>query len=121
MAELAEPMNNDELSAFVSSTLRAIAAGVDEAAQMSRANKERGFSSFEMPDKVAFDVAVTARKSGEKSGGVKIEILRMGGGIEGKRSEGHETVSRIQFEVGWKYTHTAPINQPTVPSMALSK
>jgi hypothetical protein len=115
MADSAAAVDNDELSAFVSSTLRAIAAGVDEAARLSKEDKEKGFSTFEMPNKVAFDVAVTARKSGEKGGGVKIEIFKIGGGLEGKRTEGHETVSRIQFEVGWKYTHTAPLNRPQIP------
>jgi hypothetical protein len=121
MPDTSALMNNDELSAFVSSTLRAIAAGVDDAAQTSRTNTEKGFSTFEMPDKVAFDVAVTARKSGEKGGGVKIEIYRLGGGVDAKRSEGQETASRIQFEVGWKYTHTAPVSKPTVPSTSFRK
>ena len=116
MTETAVAMDNDELTAFVSSTLRAIAAGVEEAARLSRADKEKGFSTFEMPESVAFDVAVTARKSGEKGGGVKIEIFKIGGGMEGKRSEGLETASRIQFQVGWKYTHTAPVNRPSIPS-----
>jgi hypothetical protein len=107
MADETAPMDNDELSAFVSSPLRAITAGVDEAARISRDDEDHGYSTFEMPKEVAFDVAVTARQSGEKGGGVKIEIFKIGGGVEGKQTEGHETVSRIQFRVGWKYTQTA--------------
>ena len=108
-----EPLSvdNDELSIFVSSTLRAIAAGVEEAARMSQVESSGGRSSYEMPDKVGFDVAVTAKRSGETSKGLKIEVFKVGGGLEGERSDGNETVSRIQFEVGWKYTHTASIRQ----------
>ena len=116
MADESQTMDNDELSAFVSSTLRAIAAGVDEAANLARQDKEKGHSTFEMPSEVAFDVAVTARQSGEKGRGVKIEIFKICGGLEGKQTEGHETVSRIQFKVGWKYTHTAPVGRPEAQS-----
>jgi len=101
-----EAVDNDELTAFVSSTLRAIAAGVDEAARNTRVDKERGYTQFEMPPKVVFDVAVTAKRTAGTSKGLKVEVFNVGGGLEGKKSTDHETVSRIQFEVPWQHTST---------------
>ena len=82
-----KPINNDELAAFVTSTLNAIAAGATEAD-----SKEHYFS---VPTKVNFEVAVTATKSAEGGGGLKIQVFS----AEGKKASLNEHISRITFEV----------------------
>ena len=107
MTEEIKPfVDSDELTAFVSSTLRAIAEGVEEAARATRVDKERGHTQFEMPNAIVFDVAVTAKRTGATSKGLKVEVFNVGGGIDGKKAAEHETVSRIRFEVPWRHTST---------------
>jgi hypothetical protein len=108
-------VDNDELTAFVTSTLRAIAAGIAEASTASLQREQRGHSSYEMPSKIAFDIAVTAKRSSESGKGLKVEVFSIGGDLSGKNVNHSETVSRITFEVPWSYKNTAPIN---IPSMA---
>ena len=103
-------VDNDELTAFVASTLNAIASGIDQASQASMKHSNNGHSSFEMPSKVVFDVAVTARRVNETDKGLKVEVFSIGAGAKGKNSVHSETVSRISFEVPWQYKRTAPIN-----------
>ena len=83
-----EPINNEELAAFVTSTLNAIASGV-------RAVVADGYD-IELPEKVNFEVAVKATKSAEAGGGLKIQVFTAGA----RRASEDEEVSRITFEVG---------------------
>ena len=107
-------VDNDELTAFVTSTLRAIAAGIVEASGASLQREQRGYSSYEMPNKIAFDIAVTAKRSSESGKGLKVEVFSIGGDLSGKNASQSETVSRITFEVPWSYKNTAPINIPSI-------
>lgn len=100
-------VDNDELTAFVASTLKAISAGIEEASRLSLQEARSGHNTFEMPDKIAFDVAVTAKRSAESDKGLKVEVFSVGGGVSGKSTSHSETVSRITFEVPWRYTRTA--------------
>lgn len=80
-------INNEELAAFVTSTLNAIAAGVDAA-------KAEGYD-FELPKSITFEVAVKATHSAEVGGGLKIKVFS----AEGRKVSEDEEVSRINFTV----------------------
>ena len=80
-------IDNDELSAFVTSTLNGIAAGVESATSETR--------QFTVPGRVEFDVAVTATKTSELGGGLKLQVFN----AAGKQGSLGETVSRVKFEV----------------------
>lgn len=96
-------IDSDELSAFVASTLRAIAAGVKEASDQSSIENDGFVYNYDMPDKVTFDLAVTAKRSESKSGGLSVQIASIFAG-EGKMSHEHgsEEISRIAFDVKWR-------------------
>ena len=94
-----EPINNDELAAFVTSTLNAIAIGVESASTTNFA--------FVVPNSVSFEVAVRATKGSEAGGGFKLQVFS----AEGKRTAQDEEVSRITFEVGVsKQLSKGPLN-----------
>jgi hypothetical protein len=84
---VSENIDNDELAAFVTSSLNAIARGVERATSDTRA--------FVVPSKVQFEVAVKATKGREAGGGLRIQVFS----AEGKASSNDENVSRITFEV----------------------
>lgn len=105
-------VDNEELTAFVASTLKAIAAGIEEASATSLKQASNGYNTFEMPNKVSFDVAVSAKRSHESGKGLKVEVFSVGAGIKGAKASHSETISRITFEVPWQYTRTAPITSP---------
>ena len=82
-------IQNEELAAFVTSTLNAIALGVGEAVSL-------GQMHFDVPKEIEFEVAVTATKSKEAGGGFKIQVFS----AEGKAAAQDQHVSRIRFSVG---------------------
>ena len=84
---VSDPINNEELAAFVTSTLNAIAAGVGAATSDTH--------DFDLPNKIAFEVAVKATKNSEVGGGFKIQVFS----AEGKKASHDEAVSKITFEV----------------------
>ena len=97
-----ELVNNDELAAFVTSTLRAITRGIEEADGQVRKQKMSGYATFSMPNKVSFDIAVTAKRGDEVGGGLKVQVFSIGA----KASSEDQTISRISFEVPWHFTST---------------
>lgn len=109
---MSDIVDSNELSAFVASTLKAIAAGVREAKSDTSVSTKDYESSFDIPDSVAFDIAVTAGRVDAVGGGFKIQIATMiGGQASAKRTEEDRTVSRIAFSVPWKgkSTFTGPL------------
>ena len=112
---VSEVVDSNELSAFVASTLKAIAAGVREAKSDTSVSTHSYENSFEIPDSVAFDIAVTAGRVDAVGGGFKIQIASMiGGQASAKRTEEDRTVSRIAFSVPWKRRSTlgGPLPMP---------
>jgi hypothetical protein len=81
-------IHNEELAAFVTSTLNAIAYGTADAAQV-------GTWRFEIPKEVEFEVAVTATRSKEAGGGLRIQVFS----AEGKARSENEHISKIRFSV----------------------
>ena len=88
-----KPIDNEELTAFVTSTLNGIARGVEGAASETR--------KFTVPSKVEFEVAVTATKTNEVGGGLKLQVFN----AAGKQASHGETVSRVKFEVASQSKH----------------
>lgn len=80
-------INNDELAAFVTSKLNAIANGVGAASSETH--------DFDLPTTIEFEVAVKATKNSEVGGGMRIQVFS----AEGKRGSQDEAVSRITFTV----------------------
>ena len=96
---VSEHIDNDELAAFVTSTLNAIAGGVESASSETK--------KFSVPQKVSFEIAVTATRGAAAGGGLKLQVFN----AEGKASSQNEKVSRVTFEVNTSGKNTGgPIN-----------
>ena len=106
---MADDANSEELSAFVASTLKAIAAGISEAQgiQISSAHRT-GFSGYTAPKEVAFDIAVAAKTTGASGAGLKVAVFGIGANAEGKLGSENSTVSRIKFSVPMNFKSTGP-------------
>ncbi|MBL0767799.1 hypothetical protein JI743_03170 [Sphingopyxis sp. DHUNG17] len=97
---MAETANSDELSAFVTSTLVAIAKGITDAqgTQIKSAHGT-GISGFSAPKEVEFDIAVSAKKVGTAEGGFKVQVFSVGANLGASDSSESSSVSRIKFVV----------------------
>ena len=84
---MSEQPNNEELAAFVTSTLNAIVGGVEAASSRTK--------DFKAPYKISFEVAVKAIKSKDAGGGFKIQVFS----AEVKASSKDEAISKISFDV----------------------
>jgi hypothetical protein len=92
--------NTDELTAFVASTLKAIAAGIEEAQGTQIASAHgTGTFGFRAPTEVEFDVAVSATTSEAGGGGMKVSVFGIGGNLDAKLGSESSTISRIRFSV----------------------
>ena len=99
--------DTDELKAFVASTLKAIAAGIAEAqgTQISSAHGT-GVFGFSAPEKIEFDVAVSAKRTGASGGGMKVAVFGIGANLDGKAGSEDSTISRIRFSVPTNFKDT---------------
>jgi hypothetical protein len=97
--------NADELRAFVSSTLQAIFDGIRDSQKDANLTNQRGrgASAFDLPREVTFDIAVTAKSIGGKSGKLKLEVFSVGANVGGEKSDENSTVSRVSFAVPFQY------------------
>lgn len=107
---MADTKNGMELQTFIAQTLLAIVNGVHEAQTAISGSSRRGYivpirshNSHAKEQDVEFDVAVTvAAGSGldGKSGfQLKVPVIQIGAGIEGKSSESESKTSRVRFTV----------------------
>ena len=98
-------VEENELQAFVASTLTAIMGGVSDAMPNARVASAFGTGefAFSAPDNVTFDVAVTAKHSGSARGGFKIQVFGVGANAGGDVSSEASTISRIQFTIPTKF------------------
>lgn len=100
-----------ELQLFVSETLQAVINGIADAESAiappartlfatndGRAPLKHRFE-FDRPNDVNFDVAVTVTRKGGKSGGLKLEVLSIGGNLGAEGSREHSMASRVSFNV----------------------
>ncbi|BBD97956.1 hypothetical protein SAMIE_1014570 [Sphingobium amiense] len=110
---MTEEMNNpaesdadaNELRLFVSETLNAVMAGVGDVRTSAAivSPKGNGRYMFKAPTEIEFDIAVTARRSAQAGGKLKLQVFSVGvsGGGEGHSET--STVSRIRFSVPRAY------------------
>jgi hypothetical protein len=99
---------DNELQAFVASTLMAIMNAVTEVQKDARAKSAHGSGEygFSPPEQVAFDIAVNAKRTGTKKGGFKVEVFSVGANAGADASTENSTVSRIQFTIPAKFKST---------------
>ena len=114
MADDVKPsdIDNEELRAFVASTLRAIALGIVDAQAVTNQERTTGYTGYDMPSKVAFDVGVAAKRTGGSKAGFKVEVFAVGAHLGGDISTERHSSSRIMFEVPWGYHQVGPIKLP---------
>ena len=101
----ASVIEENELRIFVASTLDAIMAGISDAQPSARARSAHGTGTygFSAPKEVAFDVAVTVKRSGSKKGGIKVQVFSLGANAEADAASENSTVSRVQFTIPSKF------------------
>lgn len=98
-----EKIDNQELAAFITSTLNAIAGGVEAT--------KPGTRSFSVPGKVSFEVAVKAVRTAGAGAGLKLQVFS----AEGKAQKHDEEVSRVSFDVVSESTAArGPISIPSL-------
>ena len=117
---VSEKTDTDELTAFVAGTLKAIAAGIEEAqgTQISSAH-QTGVFGFSAPETVEFDVAVSAKNSGKAGGGLKVAVFGIGANLGTEEGNENSTISRIRFSIPTKFKDTSP--KQTLDTSNLSK
>jgi hypothetical protein len=108
MSDKVPDANNDELEAFVGSSLRAIMAAVTDVRESARAPSAHGTGewAFSPPEKVEFDIAVQAKRTGQAGGGLKLEVFSVGANVKKDVAHENSTVSRIRFSVPAKFKKT---------------
>ena len=115
---MTDEANAEELSIFVSSTLKAIAIGVAsaQATQIASAHGT-GVSGFSAPKEVEFDVAVSAKQTGTGGGGFKLAVFGIGANVDGQLASESSTISRVRFAVPTNFKeHPKP--SPVIPTLA---
>lgn len=93
--------DSDELRVFVAETLSAIMAGVNDVrdAASIASPKNTGRYVFKAPPDVEFDVAVTAKRSAQGGGKLKLEVFSVGANLGGEKGSELSTVSHIKFKI----------------------
>jgi hypothetical protein len=93
--------DNEELRAFVSSTLHAIMGGISDCRESAIAKSAFGTGEwrFNPPKEVEFDIAVQAKRTGKTGGGLKVEVFSIGANAAKDVSHENSSVSRIRFSV----------------------
>ncbi|NNC71874.1 MAG: hypothetical protein HKN78_03255 [Sphingomonadaceae bacterium] len=93
--------DSEELAAFVSSTLRAIASGIHEVQDDAKIRSAHGTGvfGFSAPKEVEFDIAVEAKKAGTAKGGFKVQVFSIGANAGGEKSAESSSMSRIEFTI----------------------
>jgi hypothetical protein len=96
--------DNQELSAFIEATLKAISEGVRNATSEVRAatpTTAHSHDEFRGPKTVDFDVAVSVRHQDGTKKGLSIGVQSVGGKYDKDRVEHSEKVTRVSFSVPW--------------------
>jgi hypothetical protein len=106
---VSENTDTEELTAFVAGTLKAIAAGIEEAqgTKISSAHGSGEFG-FSAPENVEFDVAVSAKTTGKAGGGMKVAVFGIGANLGAEEGSESSSISRIRFTVPTKFKDTSP-------------
>lgn len=101
--------NTEELEAFVASTLKAIAAGIQDAQGTNISSAHgTGVFGFNAPSEIEFDVAVSAKVSGKEDGGMKVAVFGIGANLGNEKGSESSTISRIRFSIPTNFKNTTP-------------
>lgn len=105
---MSKETDTGELTAFVAETLKAIAAGIEEAqgTQISSAHQS-GVFGFSAPEKIEFDVAVAAKTTGTVGGGMKVAVFGIGAKLGAEGGSENSSISRIRFSIPTKFKDTS--------------
>ncbi|NJS14965.1 MAG: hypothetical protein HC788_10560 [Sphingopyxis sp.] len=118
---MTQEANSDELSAFVSSTLKAIAVGIADAQDTQvRSAHGTGVSGFAAPENVEFDIAVTARSTGTAGGGLKVAVFGIGVNATGESPSENSSINRIESTVPTRFKSTDASNV-AAPTLRMKK
>ncbi|WP_257538329.1 trypco2 family protein [Sphingobium sp. CFD-1] len=95
----------NELRVFVSETLSAVMAGVGDVRTSASivSPKGNGRYVFKAPTEIEFDIAVTAKRSAQAGGKLKLQVFSVGLNGGGESHSETSTVSRIRFSVPRAY------------------
>jgi hypothetical protein len=114
MSDEDEKVEENELEAFVASTLIAITNGVTSAQEKAAKSAfKTGEYRYSPPKEIAFDIAVNAKRNREGKGGFKIQILDVGLDAGGTKGSEHSTVSRVQFTIVNKFKKSGNLASST--------
>ncbi|MCI1270624.1 MAG: hypothetical protein LKG22_03155 [Sphingobium sp.] len=106
--------DNSELRVFVAETLRAVMSGISEVLADTRFTSIYGSGehAFGVPEKVDFDVAVSAEHSGASSGGFKLQVFGVSANTGGEAVSKGSTISRIAFSVPTQFKKYEDRSEP---------
>ena len=62
-----------------------------------------GRHTFKAPNDVEFDIAVSAKRSGQAGGKLKLEVFSIGVNASGEKTSETATISRIKFKIPRTY------------------
>ena len=93
--------DSNELRLFVSETLSAVMSAVNDVRESAAiiSNKGTGRYAFKAPTEIEFDIAVSAKRSAQAGGKMKLEVFSVGVNGGGERASETATVSRIRFKI----------------------
>jgi hypothetical protein len=101
--------DSDELKTFVASTLKAVAAGISDAQDVTISSAHgTGIFGFSAPELIEFDVAVSAKLSGKAGGGMKVAVFGIGANIGAEEGTENSSISRIRFSIPTNFKNTTP-------------
>lgn len=113
---MTDKADSNELAAFVSSTLKAIAEGIADAqSNQIESAHGTGVSGYAAPKEVEFDVAVSAKRTGTSQGCMKVAVFGIGANIGAEDASEDSSISRIRFSVPTNFKRTAPL-RTDIPS-----
>jgi hypothetical protein len=93
--------DSNELRLFVSETLSAVMAAVNDVRTTASSPSPKGTGRYEFkaPDNVEFDIAVSAKRSAQGGGRLKLEVFSVGANMGGEKASELSTVSRVKFNI----------------------
>jgi hypothetical protein len=109
VSEQENMFDNQELSAFIEATLKAISEGVRNATSEVRAatpTTALSHDEFRGPKTEDFDVAVSVRHQDGTKKGLSIGVQSVGGKFDKDSVEHSEKVTRVSFSVPWGSAYT---------------
>ena len=101
----ADDADSNELRVFVSETLSAVMSAVNDVRETASipSSKGTGRWAFKAPTEVEFDIAVSAKRSLQAGGKLKLEVFSVGVNGGGERNSETSTISRIKFSIPRTY------------------